>query len=205
MVSGQESPEISRGGGLVSGQGTQILTRRLRLRPLRDRDMVALARLSATDAVRHNLTIALVVADGRSRQTFVVERKENRTMIGAGGFRAMTGREAAVEFAVCIAEAEWGAGYGTEAAQALIDVAFADIAVSEVWAAIRVTNGRARRVYEKCGFQPRGTGMARPSPSAGAFPVEHVVLDRRAWASLKAWGGPPASDRERRLATDSAA
>jgi RimJ/RimL family protein N-acetyltransferase len=93
-----------------------------------------------------------------------------------------------VEFSVCIDEAEWGAGYGTEATQALVDVAFADPEVTEIWASVRVTNARARRVYEKCGFQPRGTGMARASAASGAFPVERIVLNRRDWTSLKAWG-----------------
>jgi RimJ/RimL family protein N-acetyltransferase len=169
------------------GRETEILTPRLRLRPLRKRDAAALAALSASDPVRMNLTVALLSAESGAR-TFVVARLGEQTLIGAGGFRPMAGRPAAVEFAVCIAEAEWGSGYGTEATQALVDVAFADPQVGEVWASIRVTNVRARRVYEKCGFQPRGTGMARLSATAGAFPVEHIVLNRRAWISLKAWG-----------------
>ena len=81
-------------------------------------------------------------------------------------------------------------GYGTEAAQALIDHAFADEAVGALWCSNRVTNARARRVIEKCGFQFRGTGMVRSPTRFGAFPVERFVLDRRNWASLKAWGAP---------------
>jgi RimJ/RimL family protein N-acetyltransferase len=169
------------------GNETEILTPRLRLRPLRKRDAAALAKLSASDPVRQNLTVGFMAAEPGA-QSFVVERRSERVLIGAGGFRPMAGRAAAVEFAVCIVEAEWGSGYGTEATQALVDVAFADPRVVEVWASIRVTNVRARRVYEKCGFQPRGTGMARASPTSGAFPVEHIVLNRGAWSSLKAWG-----------------
>jgi len=47
-------------------------------------------------------------------------------------------------------------------------------------------------VIEKCGFQFRGTGMVRSPTLFGAFPVERFVLDRRNWASLKAWGTPEA-------------
>src|SRR4029077_2264913 len=82
----------------------------------------------------------------------------------------------------------WGCGYGTEATQALIDRAFARLGINEGWGAVRVTNVRGRELVEKCGFQARGTGMARASAAQGAFPVERFVLTRRAWASLKAWG-----------------
>ena len=59
--------------------------------------------------------------------------------------------------------------------------------VDVVWCSNRVTNARARRVIEKCGFQFRGTGMVR-LPGRGAFPIERFALDRRNWMSLKAWG-----------------
>jgi RimJ/RimL family protein N-acetyltransferase len=179
------------------GSESEVLTPRLRLRPLRKRDRAALTRLSATAAARSNPTVALLSAEPGAR-TFAVERRSSGALIGAGGFRPMAARVAAVEFAVCIAEAEWGAGYGTEVTQALVDIAFADPRVAEIWASVRVTNERARRVYEKCGFQPRGTGMARPSATSGAFPVERILLNRGAWISLKAWGAGHDHDQPRR-------
>jgi RimJ/RimL family protein N-acetyltransferase len=175
------------GTGARELKGSLIVTARLRLRPFAKRDAAAVIRLSASDAARHNVTMTFISAAETDGRVFVIEAKDARGMIGAGGFHPVVDRPGAVEFAVCFAETKWGAGYGTEATKALVDIAFADATVSEVWASVRVTNARARRVYEKCGFQPRGTGMARAS--AGSFPVEHIVLNRGAWVSLKAWGG----------------
>ena len=76
------------------------------------------------------------------------------------------------------------------ATQTAIDRAFADPATTRVWCSIRVSDGRARRVVEKCGFQYTGTGMGRSPGSPGAVPVERFVLERRNWASLKSWGAP---------------
>ncbi len=60
--------------------------------------------------------------------------------------------------------------------------------VTTLWCSNRATNPRARRVIEKCGFQFRGAGMMS-LPGRGAVPIERFILDRRTWASLKAWGG----------------
>ena len=128
-----------------------------------------------------------------SGEAFVVERRSDRAVIGAGALPAAAAEPR------CAHSSNWrcgsarptgDSGYGTEAAQALIDRAFAHTGISEVCAAIRVVNVRGRRLIEKCGFQPRGTGMARLSLSSGAYPVERFVLSRRAWVSLKAWGAP---------------
>ncbi len=178
--------------GARERKGSEILTARLRLRPLVKRDHPAVTALASSDAVRHNVTVAFL-STTELGATFVIERRSARSLIGAGGYRPIAGRAGGVELAICLAEGEWGAGYGTEATQALIDAAFADPAVREVWASVRVTNARARRVHEKCGFQPRGTGMARGSNGSGSFPVEHIVLNRGAWVSLKSWGAPTAS------------
>jgi RimJ/RimL family protein N-acetyltransferase len=172
-----------------------IVTRRLRLRPLRTRDMTELAKLTTSERVQPHLTIAIAPAVSADHQAFAVERRGDRVLIGAAGYCAISGGSDSVEFALWISDRDWSHGYGTEAAQALIDRAFEDARIAEVWAAVRVTNIRGRRLLEKCGFQSRGTGMAHGG-ARGAFPVERFVLSRRAWASLKAWGGhgPAAAD-----------
>jgi RimJ/RimL family protein N-acetyltransferase len=168
-----------------------LLTRRLALKPLSERDGSALSALAADHAVRRDLSITLLaVGAAQDRETFAIAHQERGDLIGAGGYGALTEGLASVEFALWIAAAEWGNGYGTEAAQALVDRAFANRSVSDVYASIRATNPRGRRVLEKCGFQSRGMGMARASADGGAFPVERFVLSRGAWASLKAWGAP---------------
>jgi len=166
-------------------KGNAVLTERLRLRPLRAREMIALAKLATNEAVQPHLTIALAPAAMAGHETFAIERRADRALLGACGYSPLPAA-GTVEFALWVSDGAWGCGYGTEAAHALVDRAFQNEAVTEVWASVRVTNVRGRRVLEKCGFQARGTGMARAGH--GAFPVERFMLSRRAWASLKAWG-----------------
>jgi RimJ/RimL family protein N-acetyltransferase len=172
----------------------QLLTERLRVRPLRERDLPRLALVAPGDAGWHSLTVPLVPpARGDVGEAFLVESRNDRTILGAAGYRASAGRAMTVELALWIRERVWGQGYGTEVAHAVIDHAFGDPSVTEVFGVLRVTNERGRRLIEKCGFQLRGAGMARSA--SGAFPVERFSLGRRTWLSLKAWGArPPGAD-----------
>jgi hypothetical protein len=52
----------------------------------------------------------------------------------------------------------------------------------------RVSSPASRRVLEKCGFQWTGVGLYRIRALATSAPVDRFRLDRRLWASLKAWG-----------------
>lgn len=80
---------------------------------------------------------------------------------------------------------------------------FANCETDTVWCSNRVTNDRARRVIEKCGFQFRGTGMVRLA-GRGAYPIERFSLSRSAWTSLKAWGSGHRKDH-RHVARETAA
>ncbi len=164
-----------------------ILTPRLLLRSCRPADMPVMASLSADQAVAANLCNAIALAGGGA---FAVTSRSDGAVIGCAGFGPAQERPATIEAGLWIGARWWGRGYGTEAAQALIDRAFADGQMKALWCSNRVTNVRARRVIEKCGFQFRGTGMVRSPTFFGAFPVERFVLDRRNWESLKAWGAP---------------
>jgi len=53
--------------------------------------------------------------------------------------------------------AEMGQGHGTAAIAQLVDVAFGPEQLHKVWLMIFETNKRARRVYERLGFQLEGT------------------------------------------------
>jgi RimJ/RimL family protein N-acetyltransferase len=152
-------------------------------------DMPVMAELAADRAVAENLCNAITLAGGNALA--ITDRTDNQ-IVGCAGYGPTQDRPGTVEAGLWIGAAWWGRGYGTEAAQALIDRALADGRVSALWCSNRVTNSRARRVIEKCGFQFRGTGMVRSPTFFGAFPVERFVLDRRNWASLKAWGAPEA-------------
>jgi GNAT superfamily N-acetyltransferase len=162
-----------------------ILTPRLVLRPETAVDRLAVNALAANPAIAPNLCTTIPPDAGR---TFVITERMTGRLVGAA-VHGTTGLGSGMEVALWIGESNWGQGYATEAAQALIDHAFADEAVNALWCSHRVTNARARRVIEKCGFQFRGTGMVRLT-GRGAFPIERFALDRRTWSSLKSWGAP---------------
>lgn len=81
----------------------------------------------------------------------------------------------------------WGAGYATEAAQAVADYAFTVLGAEAIAATARVTNGASRRVLEKSGFQYAGQGMGPSLFFRGMVPVDRFRLERSIWISLKNW------------------
>jgi RimJ/RimL family protein N-acetyltransferase len=71
---------------------------------------------------------------------------------------------------------------------ALIDHAFGDLGHDALAAGARASNPASRRVLEKCGFQWTGVGLYRIRAINSSAPLDRFRLDRRLWASLKAWG-----------------
>jgi RimJ/RimL family protein N-acetyltransferase len=118
--------------------------------------------------------------------------RQTGQVIGAGCHRPSTTRPGGHDLSFFVAERFWGQGFGTEIAQAAVDHAFAAGPVDRLWCAVRVTNAPARRVAAKCGFQFRDAGMLRSLAARGAVPVEHFVLERSIWRSLKSWGATSA-------------
>ncbi|HVY18631.1 MAG TPA: GNAT family protein [Bauldia sp.] len=168
-------------GGLEESAYATIVTERLKLRPRMPADELILNALAANPAIAP----ALCPTIDRGSALAIVAAESGRIIGGAvyGGSGLGTG----VEISIWIGEPDWHHGYATEATQALIDRVFTENpATVAVWCSKRASNDRARRVIEKCGFQYRGTGMVR-LPGRGAFPTERFALDRRTWASLKAW------------------
>jgi RimJ/RimL family protein N-acetyltransferase len=165
-----------------------LTTRRLLLRPPREGDGTAIAALSANPSIAHNLSALPGQRRGDGGATFVAIERRGGAIVGVTGFGAMPERPGANEVATWIGEPYWGGGLATEATQAVIDHYFADRKAVVLWCSNRVSNSRARRVIEKCGFQFRETGMVRSPVFQAAMPVERFILERRNWASLKSWG-----------------
>lgn len=128
---------------------------------------------------------ARLIADA---PVFVIHERADRRPVGAAAIAPMVDNPKRQELSLFVDPREWGRGYATEAAQALIDRHFCGTGADALWAVTRVTNEGARRVLEKCGFQIRERGMARSVSLRGAVPVERFALDRRTWIGLKAWG-----------------
>jgi RimJ/RimL family protein N-acetyltransferase len=172
-----------RDGGQSEEFEFRITTSRLVIRPRHAADSVIIDALAANPAIAPNLC-ATIPAD-RARTMVIAEQRSDR-LVGAATC-GVTGLGSGVEVTLWIGEPYWERGYATEAAHALIDQSFSDVSVDKLWCANRVTNTRARRVIEKCGFQFRGSGMVHIA-GRGAFPIERFALDRRTWSSLKVWG-----------------
>ena len=170
-----------------------ILTPRLLLRAGREADRPAIARLAggAVNVAGLGTAAGGSPAGGRA---FVIVEREGGAIVGVCEYGPMAERPALVEVATWIAEPFCGRGLATEGTQAVIDRAFADGGTMILWCSVRVSDGRARRVVEKCGFQYRGTGMGRSLTSFGAVPIERFVLERKNWASLKSWGARRQTD-----------
>ena len=84
----------------------------------------------------------------------------------------------------------WGQGLMTEAAQALVDVAFSLTRIMRLQASVVPYNTASRRVLKKCGFAHAGGGLAEAPARGGPQAVDYFCLDRSTWAALKGWRDP---------------
>lgn len=123
-------------------------------------------------------------AKGTGLTLVMTGRGADRDVFGIVG---LTPVAAGVKVGLLLAPDRWGQGLGTEAVQAMVDVAFALTEVGHVEAAVRVVNPAARRVFERCGFAYEGTLLGDAPGRGGMLPFDGFRLDRKAWASLKGW------------------
>lgn len=175
-----------------------LVTERLVLRPPHEEDIVEMA------ALANNFRIASMLArlphpyDEEDARAFVRSTREKRlagcayalTLADSGAFIGCAGldrKDGRLELGYWIGEPYWGRGYATEAAHALVDLAFRATDADVLHVSCRVINAASRRVIHKCGFQYAGQGMM-DSVAAGKVPVEHYRLDRSTWVSLRSWG-----------------
>ena len=125
----------------------------------------------------------LMTRQRRTGTAYALIRKDDGAFVGCAGLNAT---DLGLELGYWIGEPYWKNGYATEAAHALVDLAFARTTVQVLHASCRVINPASRRVIHKCGFQYAGQGMLN-SIAAGQVPVERYRLDRRTWTSLRTW------------------
>lgn len=172
-----------------------LVTERLVLRPPHPDDLPEMVELADSRRIAEMLTRLPHPYDERHARAFIeraasgpggtyaVTLAESGAFIGAAGLNR---RGDALELGYWIGEPYWGRGYATEAAHALVDLAFRATTVERLAASCRVVNPASRRVIHKCGFQYAGQGMM-DSLAAGRVPVERYLLDRRTWVSLRSW------------------
>jgi RimJ/RimL family protein N-acetyltransferase len=171
-------------------------TTRLKLRAPCRGDVKAIVRLANDRRVSENtLRVPHPYTAGDAEQFVAAVNRQNGEAtfmivldgapIGACGIEA---REGGAEVGYWIGRPYWGRGYATEAVRAVIDHAFGDLGNDALQAGARVSNPASRRVLEKCGFQWTGVGLYRVRAINSSAPLDRYRLDRRLWASLKAWG-----------------
>ncbi len=174
-----------------------LSTERLLLRPPHEDDVADLVRLADNLHVAQMLArmphpygeaealsfLAMSKAGRLAGSVYAVTIAETGAFVGCAGLNA---KERGLELGYWIGEPYWKRGFATEAAHALVDLAFRATAISVLHASTRVINPASRRVIHKCGFQYAGQGMLN-SIVAGQVPVERYRLDRKTWASLRSW------------------
>jgi RimJ/RimL family protein N-acetyltransferase len=173
-----------------------LVTRRLVMRAPEEADVPALVQLADNRHVaqmlarmphpygeaeaRSFLALSRSVGPGVS---YALALSETGALVGCAGLNV---RDRGLELGYWIGEPYWRQGFATEAAHALVDVAFRSTGIAVLHASVRVINPASRRVIHKCGFQYAGQGMMN-SLVAGQVPVERYRLDRRTWESLRSW------------------
>ena len=173
-----------------------LVTERLVMRPPHVDDIAEMAELANNRRVADMLS-RMPHPYGKAEARDFIERTAKRgsdcayalALADSGAFVGGAGldfRPHGLELGYWVGEPYWGRGYATEAAHALIDLAFRATDVEHVNASCRVVNNASRRVIHKCGFQYVGQGMI-DSISAGRVPVERYILDRKTWVSLRTW------------------
>lgn len=124
-------------------------------------------------------------AGGPNGGVYAVTMAATGRFIGCAGLDTSKGN--GLELGYWLGEPFWGQGFATEAAHALVDLAFGESRVPQITATCRLTNPASRRVIQKSGFQHTGIGLMN-SLAAGSVSIERFVLDRRTWGSLRSWG-----------------
>ena len=174
-----------------------LLTERLVMRPPHDEDVSDLVALADNRRVAEMLArmphpygeaearafVTNSKANGFGGADYALTLAENGALVGCTGLNQT---DRGLELGYWIGEPYWGQGFATEAAHALVDLAFRATAITSLHASCRVINPASRRVIHKCGFQYAGQGMLN-SLVAGKVPVERYRLDRRTWSSLRTW------------------
>jgi RimJ/RimL family protein N-acetyltransferase len=173
-----------------------LATERLVMRAPRESDLEQLVTLADNRHVAEMLarmphpygeaegrTFLAMAASRRAGIVYALTLKDGGTFVGCAGLNTT---DRGLELGYWIGEPYWKRGYATEAAHALVDLAFQQTSIQVLHASTRVINPASRRVIHKCGFQYAGQGMLN-SIVAGQVPVERYRLDRKTWNSLRNW------------------
>ena len=143
-----------------------LATERLVIRPYRDEDAAALHEVFGSPEVMKWTPSppSKDVAETRERlvRTMAFTSRQPAGFglwaLGQVGLFPVEGKGPEVEVAYELAPRVWGHGYATEAARALLEYGFGEMALRRVVALILPANTRSRTVASKCGMTLEGPG-----------------------------------------------
>ena len=170
-------------------------TERLRLRCWQDEDRAAFAALNADPRVMEFFPSPL----SREQSDAVVDRVQSQFAQRGWGFWAAELKASAqfigfvglnvpaaelpcspcVEIGWRLAQAHWGRGYATEAAQAALHVGFGQLGLDEIVSFTALANVRSQAVMERLGMQRDARTFEHPAVPAGHALREHCLYRLR--------------------------
>jgi RimJ/RimL family protein N-acetyltransferase len=86
--------------------------------------------------------------------SWIIERREDAAVLGMISVSEDNPRRYTLGYV--LARAEWGRGYMSEAARAVVELMLAQPGVERVWAVVEAKNAASARVLEKIGMQREG-------------------------------------------------
>jgi RimJ/RimL family protein N-acetyltransferase len=146
-------------------------TGRIHLRAFEREDLDTVIRWVNDESVTCTLSDAFIYPVSRSdemkwlenvalanyrEKVFAIE-KEDGVLIGSVGLHQINWVERKAELGILIGEKQcWGKGYGREAIQAVLHIAFKKMNLHRVYLRVFEFHQRAIGLYEHCGFQREG-------------------------------------------------
>ena len=98
-----------------------------------------------------------LVAEGEGDSLFLICRLADDVPVGRMDLFDMDRRHGSACMGITIGDpADWNKGYGTDAINAVLDLAFGQLRLERVWLDTDVSNARAHAAYAKAGFIREG-------------------------------------------------
>ncbi len=140
------------------------------LRPLEPDDLEAVHRwfedhriaslmgdLPRSLARRRQVYDAHLAEEGETHAQFVICRLADDVPVGRMDLFEIDRRHGSACLGITIGDpADWNQGYGTDAVNAVVDLAFGQLRLERVWLDTDVSNARAQAAYTKAGFVREG-------------------------------------------------
>jgi RimJ/RimL family protein N-acetyltransferase len=173
-----------------------LRTERIYLRPAERADLPMFIRWLSDAETQHYLALRapfslamegkwfeqVVEKQGRDQYHFVICMLPDGRPIGAADLREIDIENGRAAFGIAIGQKdEWGHGYGTEALHAICDFGFGQLRLERIELDVYADNARARRSYEKAGFQVEGTLRHGHFADGGFMDVLRMSLLRGEW------------------------